>query len=373
MNRQQILSRLARRGWEVIYDQGPLTLWERGGDRWRQAGWLPRLGESDGVVLAQPGKVLTRWPTVPVWDDIVLRAHARWLRAVARRHKCSGRLIAWVTHPSYLPLVTALRPHKVIYHVYDAYSLSRGWNEGMAQVERRLVQRADLIVAVTEAMARLLPAGAHGKTRILPNGADVAAFEKGSVLPCPRDLEQVPRPRIGYVGNITQKVDLRLLRDLAGRRPEWHWVLLGRFVRGGSDPAALEFELLWEESQKLPNVHYLGEKRHEELPAYVGHMDVNTMLYRTDGSGWWHAGYPLKLHEYLAVGKPVVSADIAAVREFGGVVTLARGAVEWEAAIQSALEEDGHKLTEKRRLVARENSWDHRVDVLESYLRDLFQ
>jgi len=218
-------------------------------------------------------------------------------------------------------------------------------------------------------MADLLPPVAGGKIRILPNGADVDAFEKGATLPCPADLANIPRPRIGYVGNVTQKVDLKLLRELARLRPEWSWVLLGRFVKGGSGGAAMEFESLWKECQALPNVHYLGEKPYNELPAYVAHMDVNTMLYRADGAGWWHAGYPLKLHEYLAVGKPVVSADIAAVREFDGVVSLARGVAAWEAAIGAALKDEDEAVVAKRRTIARQNSWDGRVDTLELYLK----
>jgi len=330
---------------------------------------LPALLEMDGVGVVRPSRFLARWPEMPIWDRAVIRLHAAWLRRSARRRGGPGSLLAWVTHPSYLPVVNALRPDKIIYHVYDAYSLTPGWGQEMAEAERRLVEKADLVIAVTQAMADFLPPAASGKIRILPNGADVDVFEEGATLPCPADLDNVPRPRIGYAGNITQKVDLKLLRELARLRPEWSWVLLGRFVKGGSGGAALEFEALWKECQALPNVHYLGEKPYNELPAYVAHMDVNTMLYRTDGAGWWHAGYPLKLHEYLAVGKPVVSADIAAVREFDGVVSLARGVAAWEAAIGAALKDEDEAVVAKRRTIARQNSWDGRVDTLELYLK----
>ncbi len=86
----------------------------------------------------------------------------------------------------------------------------------------------------------------------------------------------------------------------------------------------------------------------------------------------WTSGiYPLKLHEYLAAGRPVVSADLQSVRPFGHVLAIARSPQEWRAAIVQALNAGGVADSEARRAVACDNSWDHRVAILDGWLTDV--
>ena len=373
MNRQHLLSRLAGRGWGVVYTTGALSLWDRGHEEWKDAPLRTTWEASDGVRVIRPGRLAAYWPRAGQWARWARRRHLAAMRAAADRGFGRGCCcIAYLFHPKFYPYVAEAWEGPVVYHVYDALSLAPGWTLEMASLEAALAKRADLVVAVTEQMADLLPADARAKTRVLPNGADVGAFERGPERPCPPDLAAVPRPRIGYVGNVSPKVDLPLVAHLAQRHPEWHWVFVGRLVPGpsGMRPGS-PFREEWERCERLPNVHYLGEKPHGDLPAYVGHMDVNTMCYRSEGKGWWGAGYPLKMHEYLAVGKPVVSADIESVRPFESVVALARGVDEWSRCIGEALAGRGRGTPDERRRVAAENSWDKRVEKLEAMLSPL--
>ena len=118
----------------------------------------------------------------------------------------------------------------------------------------------------------------------------------------------------------------------------------------------------------MPNVHFLGGKPASEVPKYLTHMDVNLMFYRLTEGNWIQAGYPLKLHEYLATGHPVVSADVPSVRPFSHVVQIAHGGNEWCAAIEDALTRGGRGGQNERIAVARENSWNSRVATLGAWL-----
>jgi hypothetical protein len=100
-------------------------------------------------------------------------------------------------------------------------------------------------------------------------------------------------------------------------------------------------------------------------------MDVNVMCYRVDDRVWTEGIYPLKLHEYLAAGRPVVSADLPSVRPFGRVVQIASGVAEWQAALASALEGGGAGSIEERQALARANTWDRRVCELERWLIEM--
>jgi hypothetical protein len=112
-------------------------------------------------------------------------------------------------------------------------------------------------------------------------------------------------------------------------------------------------------------------KDYSDLPPYCAHVDANAMFYRTDGEGWWHDIYPLKLHECLATGRPLLSSDIAAVREFADVVTLCRTDDEWLAAVDAAAAGSDRGSASERIAVARRNTWDVRVDQIEADLARL--
>ena len=118
-------------------------------------------------------------------------------------------------------------------------------------------------------------------------------------------------------------------------------------------------------------MHFLGAKPVDRVPQYLVNMDVNLMFYRLSGQSWVTSGYPLKLHEYLAVGHPVVSVDLPTVRPFADVVRIADGVEDWLSAIQEALTAGGRGTVEQRRAVAAANGWDQRVASLDAWLKDL--
>jgi glycosyltransferase involved in cell wall biosynthesis len=178
---------------------------------------------------------------------------------------------------------------------------------------------------------------------ILPNGADVAAFDNTitNLEAPPEDLKDIPHPRLGWVGSLHAEVDYSLIFELASRRPAWNFVLIGQVtthVNARADAERIQCD-------SLPNVHFLGSKRIDEIPRYLAHMDVNLMIYRLSDHSWIKAIYPLKLHEYLAVGHPVVSANVPSVRPFSKVVRIADGTDDWQLAISEALEGGGPGIT----------------------------
>ena len=126
-----------------------------------------------------------------------------------------------------------------------------------------------------------------------------------------------------------------------------------------------------EEAQREPNVHVLPAKPHDIVPHYVGAMDVNIMCYRLADDLWVEALYPLKLHDYLAAGLPVVSADVPSVRPFADVVAIAQDPEQWERAIEVALVSGAPGTLATRRKVAAANSWSARVRQLEAELSQL--
>jgi len=373
MNRQQVLSRLGRRGHNVIYSNGAFMIWDRKSEKMKQAFWKAGWETKNNVKIIQPGKFFFRWPRFRQWDEFVIKRHISIMKKAANNLKSRrDNEIYFTFHPSFIPYLNKSKEYNLVYYVYDAYSLYQDWNRELADKERKIVRQASVIFAVTQQMADLLPREAQGKTYIIPNGADVDLFSTGCSQPCPVDLSMVPRPRIGYIGNITSKVDLSLVAEIAEQKPDWNWVFIGRVLPKSKEQWFDDYSYQgWKKCMQAQNIFFFGEKPLHELPAYMAHMDVNTMCYRSHGSGWWKAIYPLKLHEYLAVGRPVVSANIESVKPFTHVCDIVTTPNGWIAAIERGLL-GGTGSFKSRQGVAKQNSWDERVDQIEALLFKYF-
>jgi len=118
--------------------------------------------------------------------------------------------------------------------------------------------------------------------------------------------------------------------------------------------------------QALPNVHLLGQKAVSDLPAYMHASDVCLMPYAHNA--WTENINPLKLYEYLATGRPIVSTNIPAVQDFREVLTIADNEPDFIRGIQQALQADTPEARARRQAVARQNTWEHRVDTLSSII-----
>lgn len=162
---------------------------------------------------------------------------------------------------------------------------------------------------------------------------------------------------MGYVGAINDKVDMVLLVQLARSCTEASLLLVGPV--GVTDP--LQRSAL-EELCALSNVHLLGAKPVEDVPRYVAACDVCLLPYRLNV--WTRSIDSLKLYEYLACGKPVVSTDVPAARRFPQVVQVGITVPEFVALVRAAWSQDHPALQDERRRIAVQNTWEQRVSAL---------
>ncbi len=242
-----------------------------------------------------------------------------------------------------------LVPHDLsCYHIDDEYSFSEvelPLDPGEAALIARVNQVFISSQALLEKKGRINP-----KTLVVPNGVNYQAYTETWAEP--EELKSIPHPRIGYVGVVKKQMDLELMMRLARLHPEWSFVLVGpRGVLGDSAEflAALE---------RMPNVRVLGGRPVDSLPAYTQALDVCLLSYKVNDYSKFI--YPLKLHEYLAGGRPVVGPPIPALKGFGHVVRLATTVEEWSKAIQQALlpEDSAPARVAERRRIAQDFDWN---------------
>jgi len=248
-----------------------------------------------------------------------------------------------------------LVPHDFsCYHIDDEYSFS-DLDLPNSAAEIDLIRRVDQVIVHSRTLFEK-KAGLNPNTALVPNGADYSLFATPRP-PASAELASIPHPRIGYTGVVKKQLDLGLLVRLAMARPQWSFVLVGPVLN--VDGKHEELATLG----RLPNVHLLGHQPQSEMPGYVQHFDVCLLPY--DLTGYTRYIFPLKLHEYLAAGRPTVSSPVDAVRDFADVVSLANTDAEWLAAIEAGLERrEDPTLIEARRAVARAYDWDLLVEKI---------
>lgn len=237
--------------------------------------------------------------------------------------------------------LSTLQP--VVYDCMDELSAFLGADPSLPNLERRLLKRADVIFT---GGFSLYQAKRHQHVNVhpFPSGVDLAHFHPARrALPEPADQRTIARPRLGFYGVIDERLDTGLIAQLASMRRDWQIILVGPVVK--VDPASLP---------QATNIHHLGGKNYQQLPAYLSGWDVALMPFALDDSTRFIS--PTKTPEYLAGGKPVVSTPVPdVVRQYGGMraVLIADGAAAFSAAVEDAL-----------RLAAERDTWLPEADEM---------
>lgn len=356
---QQLMSRLAARGNRVLYVDPPVTAlaplkvpdqrrrWTAPGSR------LTAVGERLWVL--EPPLFLpfgSRYRNVN-------RANQRLLAGALRR--VAGFLgfrevILWTYLPGTVDVLDQV-PHDLLcYDCVDDHAAFTGLLDPAAvrAMEDELIRRSDVVLASAERLHRRC-AALNPAALLVPNGVDfdhfVTATEPG---PVPPDLDGLPRPRIGFVGAIGDWIDLELIAAVAKAGLGVPVVLIG--------PALTDLGPL----RRIPNVRILGPRPYKDLPGYLRGFDVCLNPFRLNELT--ASVNPVKLYEYLAAGKEVVSTALPEVRGFGHVIHIApdhRSFIETVGAVLAG--RLGHPL-EAKVAAARANSWDERLARIEPAL-----
>ena len=290
---------------------------------------------------------------------------ARSLGAVVQRLKMHD-LVVFINHPMMEYVIGVLGERVLCYEVFDEYieeyGMSRMTHRRMQEIERRVLGKATVVF--TSSRLQMESRQAFAKNiHVVPNAVEVEFFMKAlsSDIQIPEDVREIHRPRLGFVGNMTPSVDVKLLRYLVDMHPEW-----SLFIIGKRDVELAEAKDLL----ARPNVYYLGFKNYNTLPAYIKGLDVGLLPYVLDART--RTVYPNKLHQYLAGGKPVVSTAMPELESFKNAIGWARNFNEFERMITLALK-GSLGNTDKGMRIAQENSIAARtaekIQILRAALR----
>jgi len=235
--------------------------------------------------------------------------------------------VFWYYTPMALGKSRQFHPALIVYDCMDELASFKFAPPALKTLEQELFSKADLVFTGGHTLYEA-KREQHPDAHAFPSSIDKAHFGQArGPLDEPADQAGIAHPRIGFFGVVDERLDIALLRELAQQHPEWQFVIIGPVVK--IDPATLP---------RTTNVHYLGGKDYQELPAYLKGWDVATLLFADNESTKFIS--PTKTPEYLAAGNPVVSTPIRdVVRPYGdlNLVHIADNAADFGKAIEKAL------------------------------------
>jgi UDP-galactopyranose mutase len=250
------------------------------------------------------------------------------------------RYYSWYYTPMALPFTSHLSPELVVYDCMDELSAFKFAPPELAILEKTLFAKADVVFTGGHSIFENKK-NAHHNIYPFPSSIDKSHFGKArKIRKDPEDQKHIERPRFGFFGVIDERFDIDMIAEVARKKPEWQFILLGPVVK--IDPASLP---------KYDNIHYLGGKKYEELPNYLAGWDIAMIPFAINESTRFIS--PTKTPEYLAAGKPVISTAIRdVVSPYGNnkLVHIVDNSKEFIAAAETEL------------AVKRRSAWVKKVD-----------
>ncbi len=313
-------------------------------------------------------------PKYFVHDQIAQRSGAlEWLNVAALRHSyryLAARLriseeapLVWYYDPQQ-GYVTRLFPDGFcVYEIYDSlndiWGRPRPWADAL---EAKWRSKVDLLLTTSR---KLFDRYSPHYRNALPfgNGLDRDAFNKfcdEGIKPHP-DIVKIPGPRIGYAGNISERLDWRLIKGMAKLRPEWSFVFVGRV--GGIDCKRI--------TQDYPNIRFPGEYRYEEVTAIVKGFNVAMLPYLNNP--FFDCLNPLKFYESAAAGIGSVSTPIEELDHFPIAVvrTVPNEPQRWVETVADFLSSERSRTREMGREVASQFIWEDMTAALMGRMQQL--
>lgn len=263
--------------------------------------------------------------------------------------------VLWVSHPVSAQKYLRQYPHHI--YVFDAIDLPSGEFTTWADNYDLISQYADVVFATARDIYKLNRQH-NEQVYMLPNAADYEFISTPQpISPVLKPIAELGRPIVMYIGAVATWLDWPLVNQVAQTCSDYEFVFVGAFY--GTSPRQLP---------QQPNIHYLDQQPYHNLPQFTHHADafinpfqVNEMTNGVD---------PIKIYEYMSVGKPIISTPISELYKFSDCVYLAANAADFASHLQRAITTPNIHY-DRYHEIARENSWMHRAKYAVSILDEL--
>lgn len=266
--------------------------------------------------------------------------------------------IVWVACPAAYDVALRMKKSKLVYQRTDRLEEYPNVDaDVIKQYDLALKANADLTIFVSQKLYEQEYKQCK-KAIFLDHGVDFNAFATAqNDKEIPSDIRDINKPIVGFFGGIDDHTsDIELVKKVVNLLPEINFVFIGNSSIDCKELLATK------------NVRMLGQKPYEQIPHYGKCFDVAIMPWRQNR--WIEACNPIKLKEYLALGKPIVSTPFTELQKYRDVVYQANTPEEFAKCIEKALEEDGPEQVAARRKKVEMSTWNSKAELV---LNKLFE
>lgn len=271
-----------------------------------------------------------------------------------------GDLLIWSFFPFIAPHWQKMGQKLLVFDAVDNWLLHSSYQRQLGRLKKSydlIKNEADIIFTVSKSLLNFFED--QPNVYWVPNGVDFIHYNKEYSL-VNRDIADIKKPVIGYIGIIQEKVDLDLVQYLAEKNSDKSIVLVG--------PIWDEQASAYKDLVKYPNVHFLGYKSYEEAPMYIQQFDVAMVPHRT--TEFSASTNPMKVYEYLACGKAVVSTANVGIDNVEDMVAVAQGYEEFNQLIKEALSSNSEDKILARQEFAKKYSWHNMVEKMLEFIKN---
>lgn len=376
-NRQQVMSRLAKIGNKVLYIEPSKNIFVqiaklllRYKPKQRIIWWFKRLNSAE-----KRRENLYIFPLIkfiPIKYRLLRRFN--YLLNIPRVKKQIKKLkmdesILWIYSPDAVTFVGKLNEKVVLYDCVDEYTAQPYYQKNFIGIEKdeiELLGKSHYVFTCSPYLQQK-KRKFNKNTFFIANVADYEHFSKsqGKKIPVPQDILSISNPIIGFIGAIdTYKLDFALIQKLAERNPNLSIVLIGG--KGEAEKRA-NIKLF----KKRKNIYLLGKKDYDILPNYIKAFDVAVIPYVNNE--YTKSCAPLKLFEFLSLGKPVVVSGISIIEELKEVIIYTKNYDEFKKAIEDSLRNDTQENKNRRIDFAKKYTWEKKIEKQMAIIKDSFK
>ncbi|GIW69591.1 MAG: glycosyl transferase [Patescibacteria group bacterium] len=373
-NKKHVMSRMSKLGHNVLFvdppiNTGRLFLKQISMGKWPPARIITKKKKEEKVLIYSP------LDFSPAHEKHSI-SHAKSIQKIAKKYfDISRKTILWVYHVEIAGLENYLKHIEHDFLVYDCVDNYAGFpryntpekKEAINKKEQALALRANVIFATAPGLVEKLKKF-NSEVYFTPNVGDYTKFFdiKRRVARFPEDIASIPHPIIGFTGAIDEyKFDLELFKKVAADYPSYSFVLIGPLALSDREGSLEKLGI-----KGFSNVYLLPTKPYSEIQNYVASFDAAIIPYKL--TDYTVGGcFPVKFHDYLAAGLPVVVTDLPAYAPFSEVCYISKSYNEFSQFIRRALEEDSEEKIKARQKVAKNNDWDGKVERMLRIVTDL--
>lgn len=291
------------------------------------------------------------------------RKIARRLKKIIERHSLKNIIYinSFVFH--YPNLAKYLNPKLSIYHCVDPIFNSYDAKHGLVS-EKIIMHKSDLVICTSQQLYREKLAN-HPNTHFVPNAADIQHSIQATEpnLPIHCSLENIPAPIVGYFGNIEQRIDFELIREVACKNKDISFVFAGTIEKHWVPDFFLE----------IPNVYLTGRIPYDQMPQVLKGFKTAIIPFKKTPES--RTVFPLKLFEYLGAGKPVIATNFNPDLKnlTNDLVVYCDTSDEFSFSIKNSLISDSKELQNRRIELAKQHTWEKRALDIEALIEKQFE